>query len=201
VLFDADGVLQYVPGGWYAAMGRYLGDRAPEFLHRTWRDELPMLAGQGDFLPVLAAALAEYGVCAPVEDVYLDVWHRIEVIADSVAMVRALRAGGYGVHLATNQQMYRARHMREALGYDALFDVSCYSCDLRLAKPDPLFFAEVARRIGAEPSAILFIDDSAPNVEGARESGLAAEHWSFQRGHDELRELLAGHGVQPLVAR
>jgi putative hydrolase of the HAD superfamily len=199
-LFDADGVLQEVPGGWYAAMEPYLGDRAPEFLHKTWHDELPMLSGQGDYLPVLAAALAEYGVRAPVEDVYRDVWHRIAVIADTVAVVRALRASGYGVHLATNQEQYRAKYMREALGYDALFDVSCYSCDLRLAKPDPRFFAEVARRIGTEPSGILFIDDSAQNVEGARESGLIAEQWCFQQGHNVLRELLASHGVQPVVA-
>jgi putative hydrolase of the HAD superfamily len=58
--------------------------------------------------------------------------------------------------------------MRKVLGYDALFDVSCYSCDLGVAKPAPAFFAEAARRIGADPSAILFVDDSAPNVDGAR---------------------------------
>ena len=27
VLFDADGVLQHIPDGWYAAVARYLGDR------------------------------------------------------------------------------------------------------------------------------------------------------------------------------
>lgn len=177
-------------------MEPYLGDRAREFLHETWRDELPMLTGQGDYLPVLAAALARYGVTVPVEDVYRDVWHRIVVIAESVALVRALRATGYGVHLATNQERNRAAHMRAALGYDALFDVSCYSCDLGVAKPDPRFFAAAARRIGSEPPGILFIDDSAQNVAAARDVGLVAEQWCFQQGHDVLRQLLASHGVQ-----
>ena len=51
--------------------------------------------------------------------------------------------------------------------YDSLFDVSCYSWELGARKPDPAFFAEAARRIGAHPAAILFIDDSARNVAAA----------------------------------
>jgi putative hydrolase of the HAD superfamily len=195
VLLDADGVIQHLPGGWYAAMEPYLGDRAREFLHRTWKDELPMLAGHGDYLPTLAATLAEYGVTVPVQDVYSDVWHRIEVVGESVALVQALRRHGYGVHLATNQESHRAAYMRDVLGYDALFDVSCYSCDLGAAKPAPAFFDEAVRRIGTDPTAILFIDDSARNVEGARAAGLAAEQWSLDQGHAALARVLASWGV------
>lgn len=195
VLFDADGVLQGIPGGWDAAMEPYLGQRAREFFYQAWEDEQPMLSGRGDFLPALAARLAEYGVSAPVEDVYRDVWHRIELVGESIGLVRALRANGYGVHLGTNQQNYRMAHMRTVLGYDALFDVSCYSCDLGVAKPDPGFFAAAAGRIGAEPSSILFIDDNAANVDGARAAGLAAEQWDFEQGHEVLLGLLADHGV------
>ena len=85
-----------------------------------------------------------------------------------------MRANGYGVHLGTNQERHPAAHMRSALGYNALFDVCCYSCDLGVAKPDPAFFAAAARRIAARPDRILFIDDGARNVEGARAAGLAA---------------------------
>ena len=102
VLFDADGVLQILPGGWYAAMRPYLGDRLQEFLDRTWQDELPTLAGDGDYLPMLAATLAEFGVSESVEVVYRDVWHRIEPIEESFAIVAMLRGHGYGVHLGTN---------------------------------------------------------------------------------------------------
>jgi putative hydrolase of the HAD superfamily len=197
VLFDADGVLQVIPGGWYAAMEPYLGARTREFLHRTWKDELPTLAGQGDYLPILAATLIEYGVTDPVDAVYRDVWHRIERIEASFALVEALRRNGYGVHLGTNQECHRGGHMRTVLGYDDIFDTSCYSYDLGVAKPDPAFFTEAARRIGAAPSTILFIDDNAANVEGARTAGFVAVHWDVERGHDALVELLAHHGVRP----
>jgi len=38
-MITAGGVPQIVPDGWYAATERYLGNRACEFLHRTWKDE------------------------------------------------------------------------------------------------------------------------------------------------------------------
>ena len=88
--------------------------------------------------------------------------------------------------------------MREVLGYDALFDVSCYSCELGAAKPDLAFFTEAARRIGAEPAAILFIDDNAGNVAAARAAGLSAEQWCLDDGHDALHDLLTRHGVTAL---
>jgi putative hydrolase of the HAD superfamily len=195
VLFDADDVIQSIPGGWYAAMQPYVGDQAEAFLHGAWKDEKPLLAGQGDYLPLLAARLTEYGVPVPADEIYRAVWHRIETSAESLRLVRALRDSGYGVHLGTNQERLRAAHMRTALGYEALFDVSCYSCDLGIAKPDVGFFAAAARRIGAEPSSILFIDDNARNIEGARAAGLVAEQWDLKQRHEVLLELLASHGV------
>jgi putative hydrolase of the HAD superfamily len=195
VLFDADGVIQSIPGGWYTAMEPYVGERAQEFLHGAWKDEKPMLAGQGEYLPLLAARLTEYGVSASAEEIYRDVWQRIDPDSDSLAIVQALRANGYGVHLGTNQDRLRAAHMRVGLGYDALFDVSCYSCDLGVTKPDLGFFTAAASRIAAGPSSILFIDDRVRNVEGARAAGLAAEQWELGQGHDVLLALLASHGV------
>jgi putative hydrolase of the HAD superfamily len=198
VMFDADGVLQNLPGGWIAAAEPYFGERALEFLERSYEAELPTLAGQGDHLALVAATLAEFGVTASVGDVYRAIWLGMEPAAASLAVVRSLRRRGYGVHLGTNQERYRAAHMREVLGYDALFDVSCYSCELGAAKPDLAFFTEAARRIGAEPSAILFIDDSAPNVTAARIAGLAAEQWCLDDGHDVLLDLLGRNGVTGL---
>ena len=195
VLFDADGVLQELPGGWVAAAEPYFGERTMEFLRRAYEAELPTLAGQGDHLAILATILAEFGATAPLEDIYRDIWLAAVPAPASLALVRALRDGGYGVHLGTNQEPYRASHMREVFGYDALFDVSCYSCELGAAKPDPAFFAEAVRRIGAEPSAILFIDDNTQNVAAAREAGLAAEQWCLGDGHDTLHALLARYGL------
>jgi putative hydrolase of the HAD superfamily len=195
VLFDADGVLQHSPGGGEAAAEPYAGERTAEFIHRLWNDELPTLSGQGELLPLLALAMADFGVTAPLDEVYQAIWLRIEPVEATFDLVRTLRRNGLGVHLGTNQERNRATYMREVLGYDALFDISCYSWELGARKPDRAFFVEAARRIGAEPAAILFVDDNPGNVAGAREAGLAAEQWTVDDGHDVLLAILDKHGV------
>ncbi|MER6938289.1 HAD-IA family hydrolase [Nocardioides sp. NPDC127514] len=180
VLFDADGVLQHLPGGWHAAVAQFVGDSAEEFLLAAWAKEAPMQAGaDGDFLAILADLLSGYGATAPAEEVYAAVWNRVEVHPESAEVVHRVRAAGYGVHLGTNQAEHRATFMRTALGYDDLFDVSCYSFDLGIAKPEPKFFHRAAARIGAAPHEIVFIDDKASNVEAARSIGMPTVHWTF----------------------
>ncbi|WP_425953872.1 HAD-IA family hydrolase [Xylanimonas sp. McL0601] len=194
VLFDADGVVQVVPGGWHALVEPFVGDRAPEFI-RLLHHAMPTFTGECELLLFLASALAEVGASASPEQVYDAMWHRIDPVAESFALVEALRSNGYGVHLGTNQDYDRGAHMATVLGYDALFDTSSYSYALGVAKPDPAFFTAAARRIGAAPAAILFVDDTLANVEGARAAGLAAVHWQVEDGHAALVTLLAWHGV------
>jgi putative hydrolase of the HAD superfamily len=196
VLLDADGVIQDLPGGWHAAMEPYLGANTAEFLLETWSDELPMLVGEGDYWPILEAGLQKYQATAGVHEVYREVWCRLELVESSILLVHQLRAAGYGVHLATNQEEHRGGFMRTELGYDELFDVSCYSYDLGALKPDEAFFTEAVTRIGSEASQVLFIDDTKANVEGARRAGLVAEHWHFTEGHEVLLDHLSRHGVK-----
>ena len=198
VLFDADGVIQDRPGGWIAATEPYVGDRAREFLRRAWTDERPMLHGEGDFLPALAALLNEFGVATPLEEFFLDVWGRIDVDDRSLRLVDALRERGIGVHLGTNQDRHRGEHMRTTLGYENVFDVHCYSYELGVAKLDPRFFELAAQRVGAAPSEILFVDDNVENVEGARSIGMPAVHWTLAQGHDVLLAQLGAYGFDRL---
>ncbi|HEX4782206.1 MAG TPA: HAD family phosphatase [Usitatibacter sp.] len=48
------------------------------------------------------------------------------------------------------------------------------SSELGVRKPERESFLRVARRIGVDPGAILFFDDTPQNVEGARDAGLQA---------------------------
>lgn len=195
LLFDADGVLQHGPHSWTAAVEPYLGDRAEEFLQQLWRDERPSVVGQGDFLVALRRVLAAYGVEESAEMVFEDVWQRILPVPETISLTRSLKRAGYGVHLATNQNRHRGEYLRNVLGYDSLFDVSCYSHDLGVAKPDPAFFVEASRRIGAPPAEIVLVDDSPTNVEAARSVGLAGILWNFEQGPSRLLRGLASVGI------
>ncbi len=195
VLLDADGVLQRVPGDWVALVRPWLGPDALGFLQGFWSEETPALRGEGDVLSLLADHLRRAGNPADPAEVFEAVWLAIEVDPASMALLHELRATGVGVHLGTNQERRRAAHMRTALGYDDLFDVSCYSCDLGAAKPEPAYFLRAVARVGDEPASVLFVDDRADNVEAARSVGLRAEQWHLDDGHDRLRAVLTGHGV------
>ena len=60
--------------------------------------------------------------------------------------------------------------------FDDLFDKSYFSFDVHLLKPDPLFFEYVLEQQGLKTNETLFIDDSAANVEAARQMGIHIFH-------------------------
>lgn len=195
VLLDADEVLQFAPGGFEELVRPFLGDRSLEFLLRVWEEEKPALEGDADRIGDLARIMRDFDLEVAADELYAAVWHRIELVPTSIDLVHRLRAAGYGVHLGTNQESRRASYMRTELGFDDLFDVSCYSWELGVAKPDPCYFTRAAALIDAPGDQIVFVDDREPNVAGARQAGLRAEQWDFTEGIEVLEERLAEHGV------
>jgi len=195
VLFDADGVLQGARPGWKERLtGLVPPERGAEFLDEVFAAELPPLRGEGSFPDELAKVLTRWNLTVDVHDV-LTVWNDIEVYDDALDVVREVRATGTTVCLATNQQAYRALYMRANLGYDTLFDAEFYSCDLRLAKPDPAYFQAILTHLSLPAATVLFIDDNALNVEGAQTAGLQAAHHDASSGTTHLRTLLTTAGV------
>lgn len=197
VLWDADGVLQRVPGGseesMRPAIERYVDD-VDAFLAEAYVEERPCLTGDRSWVDVLPGLLARWGMADAYDDV-LDVWLGIEPVDVTRDLVTAVRASGVGCYLATNQDRTRGSFMHEALGYATLLDGEFYSWELRLAKPDPAYFTTVLGRLGARPDEVLFVDDNAANVEGARSVGLEADVWSYREDVSVLREHLARRGV------
>ena len=57
------------------------------------------------------------------------------------------------------------------------FDVVVVSCEVGVAKPDPVIFQTCLTRLGVEPSQALFVDDRIENIEGAARMGLHTFHF------------------------
>lgn len=66
------------------------------------------------------------------------------------------------------------------------------SSSIGLRKPEPAAFRHVVNAIGVPASRIVFFDDSAENIDGARASGLAAVH---VRSSDDVATALATLGI------
>jgi HAD superfamily hydrolase (TIGR01509 family) len=88
----------------------------------------------------------------------------------------------------THQREWSARFAAELAAFRDIY----VSSDLGLRKPDHAAYAAVAGRTGFRPAEILFFDDTAENVTGARASGLQAR---LVTSSDDVRSALRGLGI------
>ena len=89
----------------------------------------------------------------------------------------------------TNARHWHQPGVGEALV--PLIDRLFLSFETGLLKPDEAVYADVAKKIGREPSAIAFFDDNPANVSAAGSFGFQA---FLTRGPDDLRSSLAEFG-------
>lgn len=119
----------------------------------------------------------------------VDAWasYRGEVVPETLAAVRELRAAGTPVALGTNATDRLAADLA-ALGLAGEFDAVVNSSVLGHAKPSADFYAAGCEALGVAARHCLFVDDSDRNVRGARLAGLAAVRYT---GPSDLRYVRA----------
>lgn len=80
------------------------------------------------------------------------------------------------VGMFTNNPLLLKRHIAEV--FPAVADIfgtrAVFSAELGRSKPDPEAFRRLAAHLGLAPAEILYFDDDATYVAGAREAGLSA---------------------------
>ena len=99
------------------------------------------------------------------------------------ALAETLIVGGFSDNPAFVRQVFPA---------GARLDPMVFSSEIRACKPSPESFAAVEARLAVEPGAILFIDDSAANIEQARERGWDAVLFV---SNDQLTAQLRARGL------
>ncbi|MBY8918155.1 HAD family phosphatase [Nitratireductor sp. L1-7-SE] len=120
-------------------------------------------------------------------------WHEMVPYAydDSVAMLETLIDAGHDVTMLTNFAADTFAEARERYTFLNRPRGVTVSGEVGLLKPDRAIYDIHVESFGLEPAATLFIDDSEKNVEGARDAGWQAVHFS---GAEKLRSDLAGYG-------
>jgi putative hydrolase of the HAD superfamily len=197
LVLDIDGVVSLAqpgsPAPWYATLKEDWGlshdeELAPEFFLQPIFMEV--LRGRLD----LYAALHEYfegkGLADRLEE-FVAYWFEKDAMIDRDVLADAdawrQRTGGR-VFAATNQEHHRIAYLRDELGLGAHFDEIIYSAALGVCKPERVFFTTAQARMGvAAAQSILFVDDRATNVDGARMAGWRA---MLYRGRDSLARAL-----------
>lgn len=113
-------------------------------------------------------------------------------VPGSHELVRELAARSVPLFAITN---FASPFWHEYRAGEPLFDLFgdiVVSGDEKLLKPDARIFDLAARRFGHAPGAMLFIDDNAANIEGARALGWQVHHFA---GADALRADLTRRGL------
>jgi glucose-1-phosphatase len=111
-----------------------------------------------------------------------------------LALARLLRRAR-PVGMFTNNPWLLQRHIAEV--FPAVPDLfgprAVFSAELGRSKPDPEAFRRLAARLECTPEAMLYFDDDASYVAGARDAGLSAYQVGGVAG---VRAGLAVHGLQ-----
>ena len=125
-------------------------------------------------------------------------WHRrwdemfSGAIAETEAAMEALHARGvpqYGLSNISHETLHSTLAMSPAFGRLAGYVASGVE---RVMKPDPAIYRLCCARFGLAPSDMLFVDDSARNIEAARNLGFDVHHFTDPAA---LRPALEARGL------
>jgi len=122
-------------------------------------------------------------------------WHEMvpHSYDDSVTIMEGLIADGQDVTMLTNFASDTFREAQVRFPFLTKPRGVTVSGDVGLIKPDIAIYETHAKSFGLNPAATIFIDDSAPNVEGAKAAGWDAVLFT---GAGKLRADLAARGVR-----
>lgn len=192
LLFDLGGVVIDIDFGrcfsrWAQLAGRDGDELAGRFsFDAAYRDHERGAIGIDEYFASLRRTL---GLDLS-DDQLLVGWNDIYVgVSPGIEPLLAAASEALPLHAFTNSNL--AHQVVWAERFAAVlqvFDSTFVSSEIGLRKPETAAFEHVAAAVGVNPGSILFFDDSAENVVGARDAGMPAVHVTST---DSVREALA----------
>ncbi|SDT77612.1 HAD family hydrolase [Actinoplanes derwentensis] len=193
LLIDLDGVLRRWDPAPMIAVELEYGLKPASLLETSmsWDIYQPAMSGEitdAEWMKLVADRLP---LEAPAATAAVAAWqeYRGEVDPDALALVRAARAGGRTVAIATNATD-RLRADLDTLGLTSEVDLVLSSWELKVHKPAPEFFQQACLAVRTVPKRVLFVDDDDRVIRGARASGLAGYRWAGPEHVPYLRKVL-----------
>lgn len=97
--------------------------------------------------------------------------HEVDWYADSLPVLRELRATGYKLAVVSNCSP-STRPVVQRLGLEDETDAVVLSCEVGVSKPAPGIFRTALARLEVEPHRTVFVDDRRDYLDGARQLGM-----------------------------
>jgi putative hydrolase of the HAD superfamily len=194
VMFDYGGVVSHPPTQQdLAQLAGVAGAPVPAFAewYWAWRRayDLAELDIPGYWRQVGRGLGRDYGEAEISELNRLDQASWLRLQAGTIALIEDLRAAGLPLALLSNAP----GKLADAIGRLPIashFGHLLFSCELKLAKPDPECYTAALARLGAGAEDVIFIDDRSENVTAAAALGLQSVHFTSP---GEARAAVARH--------
>jgi 2-haloacid dehalogenase len=113
-------------------------------------------------------------------------------IEPTIDILVELREKGYPLYGLSNFSTEKFPLVQQRYGFFDWFDDILLSAEVNLVKPDPRIYHVLLKRIEREPEECIMIDDSAQNVDSARQVGIDGIHF---RSPDQLKVELTKRGI------
>jgi putative hydrolase of the HAD superfamily len=179
IIFDYGGVLcLHPPDPAVDELVALCGAGRDEFLHAYWSlrasydrgdlDAIEYWSGIGKLLG-RTYSIAEIG-----EFRQRDIRFWVQLDGRMMNWARRVRAFGLRTAVLSNLPCDLGEHLRNGMRLTGEFDHHSFSYELRVAKPEAAIYRHAVAGLGLAPGEVLFLDDRAENVEGARAAGLRA---------------------------
>ena len=161
-----------------------------------------ILCGQGDFRTMLSELFEKHRLTIDV-DAFIEYWLTKDLNwnVDVLKFAEELKYSGHVLHIATNQDRIRGRHIREHVKIKRLFTEVITSADVGINKPSIEFFQKLRERLLKNSSGTpVLIDDDQRNIGTAHAAGFKGIYFnpdldpnaSIESLDTALNTLLAG---------
>jgi putative hydrolase of the HAD superfamily len=182
VMFDYGGVISLPPSAEdLALLAGVARVSVPVFLAAYWQwrpaYDRAELDAKGYWRQVGSDLRRDFGGGEISELIRLDSVSWLRLQAGTVALIEDLAAAGHPLALLSNAPDELATEIG-ALPIAEHFAHLVFSCQLKLAKPDPRCYSRALARLRAGPDEVIFIDDRAENVAAAAAMGMSPVHFT-----------------------
>lgn len=178
---------------WFEAMAAQAGVPTQVFRDAYWRHRQPYDAGlpAAEYWRRVLATLGQSSGAlehGPAIDklIEADVASWTEYREEMWVLARSFRVGGGRTAFLSNGVPEAMARIRAERPLERWFDVVVVSCEVGVAKPDPVIYRMCLSRLSVEPDHALFVDDRLENIDAAARLGIETFHFA---GDDLMRRL------------
>jgi glucose-1-phosphatase len=147
--------------------------------------------GEVDEIEIWEHVQEKFGLSTKeLDDFRRNFWAGDRLDLELIDFIRRLR-NDYRIGLLSNAWSGTRASLTDRFSFLDTFDVSIFSAEVGLKKPDPEIYQMILQQLEVEPGEAVFIDDFEENIIAARKLGMRAVHFkSRQQVIKELKSLL-----------